>query len=195
VTSTEERHHASRTGSKVVLLLVGLLFSAGVYPLSGFLIHPNRSDTGDAMMLSLSVAESVGASQPDTLRRVVNLCSCRDHVDAGNSGPAFRFSNRVGCAGCHRSSPNRPGCGETDGRAGIGAPRCRPWSEIDFPQRYLLGGAAIPSGGSSAAVHFDPAQESAARHTILMDETSGNFTGKLFCCSCCPAPLRAASPS
>src|SRR2546429_8345211 len=40
---------------KVVLVLVGLLFSAGVYPLIGSLLHPANSDTGDAMMLSLYV--------------------------------------------------------------------------------------------------------------------------------------------
>jgi hypothetical protein len=41
---------------KVVLVLVGLLFSAGVYPLVGSLLHPADSDTGDTMMLSLYVA-------------------------------------------------------------------------------------------------------------------------------------------
>ena len=38
---------------KVVLVLVGLLFSAGVYPLIGSLLHPADSDTGDTMMLNL----------------------------------------------------------------------------------------------------------------------------------------------
>jgi hypothetical protein len=41
---------------KVVLVIVGLLFSAGVYPLIGSLLHPADSDTGDTMMLSLYVA-------------------------------------------------------------------------------------------------------------------------------------------
>jgi len=41
---------------KVVLVVVGLLFSAGVYPLIGSLLHPADSDTGDTMMLSLYVA-------------------------------------------------------------------------------------------------------------------------------------------
>src|SRR5207237_1519878 len=41
---------------KVVLVLVGLLFTAGVYPLIGSLLHPADSDTGDTMMLSLYVA-------------------------------------------------------------------------------------------------------------------------------------------
>jgi uncharacterized protein DUF6632 len=38
------------------LVLVGLLFSAGVYPLIGSLLHSADSDTGDTMMLSLYVA-------------------------------------------------------------------------------------------------------------------------------------------
>jgi uncharacterized protein DUF6632 len=41
---------------KVVLVLVGLLFAAGVYPLIGGLLHPTDSDSGDTMMLSLYVA-------------------------------------------------------------------------------------------------------------------------------------------
>jgi hypothetical protein len=41
---------------KVLLVGVGLLFTAGVYPLIGSLLHPADSDTGDTMMLSLYVA-------------------------------------------------------------------------------------------------------------------------------------------
>jgi len=41
---------------KVSLILVGLLFSAGIYPLIGSLMHPADSDSGDTMMLSLYVA-------------------------------------------------------------------------------------------------------------------------------------------
>ena len=41
---------------KIVLVLVGLLFLAGVYPLIGSLLHPADSDMGDTMMLSLYVA-------------------------------------------------------------------------------------------------------------------------------------------
>src|ERR1700675_4190015 len=41
---------------KVVLVLVGLLFSAGIYPLTMSLWKMNESDYGDDMMLSLYVA-------------------------------------------------------------------------------------------------------------------------------------------
>ena len=44
---------------KIVLVLVGLLFSAGVYPLIGSLRHPAYSDTGDTMILSLYVTLGV----------------------------------------------------------------------------------------------------------------------------------------
>ena len=38
---------------KVVMVLVGLLFSAGIYPLTMILWQRNHSEYGDAMMLSL----------------------------------------------------------------------------------------------------------------------------------------------
>ena len=38
---------------KVVLVLVGLLFSAGIYPAIGGLRDPQHSDTGDTMMMAL----------------------------------------------------------------------------------------------------------------------------------------------
>ena len=41
---------------KVVLVLVGLLFSAGVYPAIGGLKNPANSDTGDTMMMALYFA-------------------------------------------------------------------------------------------------------------------------------------------
>jgi hypothetical protein len=41
---------------KIALVLVGLLFTAGVYPLIGGLLHPADSDTGDTMMMSLYFA-------------------------------------------------------------------------------------------------------------------------------------------
>jgi hypothetical protein len=41
---------------KVVLVLVGLLFSAGIYPLTMSLWKMNKSDYGDEMMLSLYFA-------------------------------------------------------------------------------------------------------------------------------------------
>ena len=38
---------------KVVLVLVGLLFVAAVYPMIGGVLHAEQSDTGDTMMMSL----------------------------------------------------------------------------------------------------------------------------------------------
>jgi hypothetical protein len=42
---------------KIVLLLVGLFFSAGIYPPIGSLRTRAGSDTGDTMMLSLYPVE------------------------------------------------------------------------------------------------------------------------------------------
>ena len=44
---------------KIVLALVGLLFLAGVYPVTVDLWHANPSDTGDDMMLGLYVTLGV----------------------------------------------------------------------------------------------------------------------------------------
>jgi hypothetical protein len=56
---------------KIVLVLVGLLFMAGVYPLIGSLLHPADSDTGDTMMpASMSRSESSCLSQCGIHRRI-----------------------------------------------------------------------------------------------------------------------------
>src|SRR6266478_431380 len=44
---------------KVVLVIAGLLFTAGIYPLADALWHSSGSNTGDTMMLSLYVALGV----------------------------------------------------------------------------------------------------------------------------------------
>src|ERR1700736_6419623 len=40
---------------KVVLVVVGVLFTAGIYPLAMHLLHPQKCEYSDAMMLSLYV--------------------------------------------------------------------------------------------------------------------------------------------
>ena len=60
---------------KVVLVVVGLLFTAGVYPLIGGLLHPADSDTGDTMMMSLyftlGVFLLVAARKPSAHRSLI----------------------------------------------------------------------------------------------------------------------------
>ena len=61
---------------KVVLVLVGLLFLAGIYPVAMSLWHPSPSDdTGDAMMLSLYVTLGifllVAARNPERHRSLI----------------------------------------------------------------------------------------------------------------------------
>src|SRR5258708_31969011 len=98
---------------KVVLVLVGLLFSAGVYPLIGSLLHPADSDTGDTMMLSLYVALGIflliAVRNPSAHRSLIAFAAWSSFAhavamfDAGtrNRHPAGRISGRVGCACCH----------------------------------------------------------------------------------------------
>jgi len=44
---------------KVVLVMVGLLFTAAIYPAIGGLLEPSHSDSGDTMMMSLYFALGV----------------------------------------------------------------------------------------------------------------------------------------
>jgi peptidoglycan/LPS O-acetylase OafA/YrhL len=41
---------------KILLVLVGVLFSAAIYPAIGGLSHPANSDTGDTMMMAIYFA-------------------------------------------------------------------------------------------------------------------------------------------
>jgi hypothetical protein len=64
---------------KVVLVLVGLLFTAGVYPLIGSLLHPADSDTGDTMVLSLYVTLGIflliAVRNPSAHRSVIGFAA------------------------------------------------------------------------------------------------------------------------
>ena len=78
---------------KIVLVLVGLLFSAAIYPVIGGLLDPAHSDTGDTMMMGLYVALGIflliavrnpsAASQPDRFCSLVELRSRHGDVLAG----------------------------------------------------------------------------------------------------------------
>lgn len=72
---------------KVVLVLVGLLFSAGVYPLIGSLLHPAHSDTGDTMMLSLYVALGIflliAVRNPSAHRSLIAFAAWSSFAHAG----------------------------------------------------------------------------------------------------------------
>ncbi len=60
---------------KIVLVLVGLLFSAGVYPVTDSLLHANQSMNTEVMMLSLYVALGifllVAARNPSANRSLI----------------------------------------------------------------------------------------------------------------------------
>jgi hypothetical protein len=102
---------------KVVLVLVGLLFSAGIYPLTMSLWRMNKSDYGDDMMLSLYFALGIfllmAVRNPSANRSLVEL---RPRSGYGRAGSPHcqqtrRSAERRGCPRYHRSSPDRTGAG------------------------------------------------------------------------------------
>jgi hypothetical protein len=68
--------------SMVVLALVGLLFTGGVYPLIGSLPRPADSDTGDTMILSmlslyvvLGISPLIAVRDPSAHRSLIALAA------------------------------------------------------------------------------------------------------------------------
>lgn len=66
---------ARQRALKVVLVVVGLLFLAAVLPVAGGILHPDQSDTGDTMMMSLYATLGVflllAARDPSTHRTLI----------------------------------------------------------------------------------------------------------------------------
>ena len=114
---------------KLVLVLVGLLFSAGVYPLIGSLLHPADSDTGDTMMLSLYVARGsfllIAVRNPSAHRSLIAFAAWSSFAHAvamsilGLEIPNERVGFLVGSAVLVviRYSANRAGSGKAAIRA------------------------------------------------------------------------------
>ena len=88
---------------KVVLVLLGLFFCAGIYPIAEALWHPDASeDYGDYMMLSLYVTLGVflliAARNPSAHRSLIAFTAWSSFAHALVMGTmAFQFANqRVG---------------------------------------------------------------------------------------------------
>jgi hypothetical protein len=124
---------------KIVLVLVGLFFSAAIYPLIGGLRDPTHSDTGDTMMMSLYFALGVfllvAVRNPSVHRSVIAFAAWSSFAHAVNDDDsrtrnpkrARGISGRVGSACGHRCSPDRSGSGEAISRerlrcGGVGSP-------------------------------------------------------------------------
>ena len=62
---------------RVVMVLVGLLFVAGIYPITSILWHSDRSQYGDVMMLSLYVTLGIflllAARNPSVNRSLIGF--------------------------------------------------------------------------------------------------------------------------
>ncbi len=78
---------------KVVLVMVGLFFTAAAFPAIMGLHNPVNSDTGDTMQMAIHATLGIfllvaarnpsGPPQPDCLCRLAQFCSRCDH---GNTG-------------------------------------------------------------------------------------------------------------
>src|ERR1022692_1889737 len=115
---------------KIVLVLVGLLFTAGVYPLMVFV----RQDPALAMMMSLYVTLGIflimAARNPSANRSLIAFTAWSSFAHAAvivvpnfSKSDRTRGTDRVGCARHHRCSPDCAGSGKAVRRAGIGS-RC-----------------------------------------------------------------------
>ena len=145
---------------QVVLALVGLLFTAAIYPAIGGLCDPAHSDTGDTMQMALytalgiflllAVRNPAAHRQPDRFRGLVELCPRGSHVGAGirNAVRTRRIFGGLGSARRHWRRADRAGSGEAVCRPGIGirgigvsSARCQ--TKSDFGSRLRRG--CVPS--------------------------------------------------
>ncbi|PYX03197.1 MAG: hypothetical protein DMG85_20160 [Acidobacteria bacterium] len=96
---------------KILLVLVGLLFSAGIYPLTVSLWKMKQSDYGDDMMLSLYFALGIfllmAVRNPSANRSLIAFAAWSS------------FAHGAVMAWYHRCSPDRAGSGKAVGRAGV----------------------------------------------------------------------------
>jgi|SRR5207253_8235757 len=121
---------------KVVLVLLGLLFVAAVYPMVGGVLHPDQSDTGDTMMASiyatLGVFLLLAVRNPSAHRSLIAFAAWSSlahavvmsllvsHPDCHRT---HGLSHWVGRAGYHRRNPDRAGSGKAVRRA-VSSSRC-----------------------------------------------------------------------
>ena len=92
---------------KIVLMLVGLLFTAMIYPLVLFVKEEPALDSGSA--------KPIRESEHNRLHCMVELCPrCRDVVPSFSKSDRTRGTDRVGCARGNRRSLDRVGSGKAD---------------------------------------------------------------------------------
>lgn len=93
---------------KIVLVLVGLLFSSAIYPVVGGILDPAHSDTGDTMMMGLYVVLGIflliGAWNPSAHRSLIAFAAWSSFAHAvvmsalGLELPSERLGFLVGSA-------------------------------------------------------------------------------------------------
>src|SRR2546421_11938266 len=92
-------HHNRERALKILLVLVGLLFSAGIYPLTVSLWKMKQSDYGDDMMLSLYFALGIfllmAVRNPSANRSLIAFAAWSSFAHgAVMAGLAFQIPNQ-----------------------------------------------------------------------------------------------------
>lgn len=116
---------------KVVLVVVGVLFTAGIYPLAMRLLHPQKCECSDVMTLSLYVTLGifliVPVRSPSAYRSLIAFAAWSSLAHAIVMGAqvlpnaSMRGDLRLGCARRHRCSPARDGSGKAVRSRSIGS--------------------------------------------------------------------------
>jgi len=110
-------------------MLVGLLFSAAIYPVSGGLSDPAHSDTGDTLMMGLYLALGIfllmAVRNPSAHRSLIAFAAWSSFAHAGvmsvlgfeiaTERVGFLVGSAVHC--CHRRSPDSVASGKGASRA------------------------------------------------------------------------------
>ena len=119
---------------KILLVAVGLFFSAAIHPAIGGIRDVAHSDTGDTMMMGIyrglgnlsadRVPQPLGAPKSDCVRGLSSFAHAGRNVGSG-VGDASRkqwISRRLGPAGCDWRSPDcaRSKTTEIEGAASAG---------------------------------------------------------------------------
>ena len=120
---------------KIVLVVLGLFFSAAIYPVIGGLRDPVNSDTGDTMMMgiyaTLGIFLLIAARNPRAHRSLIAFAAWSSFAHAvvmsslGVEMPSERTGFLTGCARCDWRRPDCAGpgkavCGARIGFAGVG---------------------------------------------------------------------------
>jgi len=103
---------------RILLVLFGLIFVGGVYPLITSVRSGWQANKEDSLPMGLSLYVMMGiflllaARNPSVNRAVIVSCHRHDGHGSSPSKRAPRFADSFGCVCWHRCSPDLAGSGE-----------------------------------------------------------------------------------